>query len=109
MKPFSYSKNETSKGYQCKHCKATGVKLWREYCTCADYVILLCAECAAKEQKADISTMDAEGIRESEYGKTCQIGNRVPAVPTEDGESFWGYTSVPEDGVKWFRKLPVKN
>jgi hypothetical protein len=30
----------------------------------------------------------------------------VPAVPTEDGE-MWGYTSVPEEGCVWWKKLPT--
>lgn len=43
----------------------------------------------------------------SEKERTDQIGWRVPAVPTQEGDTFWGYTSVPEDGCDWWRKLPV--
>lgn len=41
-------------------------------------------------------------------GRTDTIGWRVPAVPTEDGEGFWGYSSVPPEGVAWWRALPTR-
>ena len=39
--------------------------------------------------------------------RTNQIGWRVPAVPTEDGETYWGYTSVPQPGCDWWSNLPT--
>lgn len=33
-------------------------------------------------------------------------GWRVPAVPTLDG-SWWGYSSVPAEGVAWWKALPL--
>lgn len=39
--------------------------------------------------------------------RTDQIGWMVPAVPTEDGTSFWGYTSVPQAGCVWWANLPT--
>jgi hypothetical protein len=39
--------------------------------------------------------------------RTDQIGWRVPAVPTEDGKSYWGYTSVPQPGCDWWESLPT--
>jgi len=39
--------------------------------------------------------------------RTDQIGWRVPAVPTEDGKSYWGYTSVPQPGCDWWSNLPT--
>lgn len=52
--------------------------------------------------------MDDKGMRESEIGgsKTDQIGWRIPAVPTEANDTYWGYTSVPEPGVQWWKRLP---
>ncbi len=39
---------------------------------------------------------------------TCdQIGWLVPAVPTKEGDTYWGYTSVPQAGVKWWERLPI--
>lgn len=26
---------------------------------------------------------------------------------TEEGDTFWGYTSVPSDGVIWWKALPT--
>lgn len=37
----------------------------------------------------------------------ASIGWMVPAVPTEDGETFWGYTSVPQAGCEWWHRLPA--
>ncbi len=39
--------------------------------------------------------------------KTDQIGWRVPAVPTEENDTYWGYTSVPTPGVDWWQNLPA--
>lgn len=38
--------------------------------------------------------------------RSDQIDWRVPAVPTEESKNFWGYTSVPLAGVKWWCNLP---
>lgn len=35
-----------------------------------------------------------------------QLRGLCAAVPTEEGDTFWGYTSVPDDGVKWWDNLP---
>lgn len=37
-----------------------------------------------------------------------QIGWRIPAVPTADGQTFWGYSSVPEAGCRWWYGLPLE-
>jgi hypothetical protein len=43
----------------------------------------------------------------TERERTDQIGWRIPAVPTEANDTFWGYTSVPEAGCKWWNRLPT--
>lgn len=43
----------------------------------------------------------------AEKEKSDQIGWRVPAVPTEENDTFWGYTSVPQAGCEWWYKLPT--
>lgn len=112
--------------YECSKCGATGCKLWRQYNTFLNHLELKCAKCSG----ADISTLDADGRVESSLHKrggevhilatgkighfgvdvpmprTDQLGSLVPAVPTDDGESFWGYTSVPDAGCSWWRALP---
>ena len=44
----------------------------------------------------------------SEYGRTCQIGWYVPAIPDEEGLGYWGYTSVPQEGIDWWQALPTR-
>ncbi len=96
--------------YACARCGAAYCKLWRQSNTCADSVRLLCVDCAGKDQKRDVSDVDAEGkVADPDLGMRCdQIGWLVPAVPTPDGETFWGYTSVPEEGVVWWKGLPTR-
>lgn len=81
--------------YRCSKCGAQGCKLWRQYQTFVDEIDLLCLGCAEadQEQKADPYHMSA-------------IGFLVAAVPTDDGETFWGFTSVPAQAVAWWDALP---
>jgi len=95
--------------YKCSDCGASNCKLWRLYQSCRPE--LLCADCAAKDQKKDISNIDEHGripCDTTGSGRTDQIGWYIPAVPIEDGETYWGYTSVPEAGCEWWRKLTTK-
>lgn len=122
IESFSYSSNETPKGYACGVCGRAGVKLWREYQTFLDHQTLSCVDCALK--RAEENNKDGKGCRYqgpadvqgmvtvhySVHGAshlTDQIGWLVPAVPTEDGETFWGYSSVPQPGVEWWKRLPT--
>ena len=93
--PFSYSDNKTPEGYECKDCGVSGVRLYREYQTFLDHQTLRCRECACKNQ-------ESEPFLEAEHS----IGWLVAAVPTEDGKTFWGFTSVPQEGVEWWNRLP---
>lgn len=107
--PLDYSKPETPSNYVCSECGASGVKLWREYQTFLNHQTLRCAPCAAKIEHKNISDIDAYGRRTIDQfgGRTDTIGWYVPAVPTEENDSFWGYTSVPEAGCDWWAKLPT--
>lgn len=117
---FSYSDTITPKGYECGTCGKSGCKLWREYQTFLDQQSLSCCDCAGKSQKKDVSTIDEEGCilcepfldangREIGSRYRCdQIGWRVPAIPTEDGSTYWGYSSVPQKGVNWWKRLPAR-
>ena len=54
------------------------------------------------------NTVGDDGRSETKYGRrTYQIGSLIPAVPTFEGDAFWGYTAVPEEGVRWWRTLPL--
>ena len=111
--PFSYTSGLTAtpSSYRCKTCKATKCKLWRYSNIFLDRQSLFCAKCAGKNQKIDTSKIDASGKISRFYnghnmGPSDQIGSLLPAVPTEENDTFWGYTSVPEPGCIWWRNLP---
>lgn len=89
--------------YQCSGCGAVGVKLWRDYQMFLDHQTLYCVACAEKDQgkPCKLSAPDGEA--------TDQIGWLVPAVPTAEGDTFWGYTSVPADRAQWWRDLPLRS
>lgn len=92
--------------YKCKECGAENCKLWREYNVVASHNDLRCCPCALKAEGRQ-GPVGQDGRLMSEYGLTDQIGGLIPAAPTDDGETFWGYTSVPDDRVKWWKDLPT--
>lgn len=92
--------------YVCCKCGARNCKLWREYMVTLDQVELHCAPCAGKKENRDVSGITPDGFIESRWGPTDQIGGMMPAALTAEGDTFWGYTSVPPDRVKWWRELP---
>lgn len=100
-----YDSKKTPEDYCCEDCHVTGIKLWRESYTFSPE--LRCATHAALSQRTDIFDMGEDGKYSSDLGVTDQIGWYVPAVPDEEGFGFWGYTSVPEEGVNWWRNLPT--
>jgi hypothetical protein len=100
MSPFSYLELKTPDGYVCDDCDKSGVRLYREYQTFLEYQYLRCRCCALKDQSRTAEEEFESG--DSEHS----IGWLVAAVPTEDGKTYWGYTSVPEDGVRWWNSLP---
>jgi len=127
---FSYATASVPPRYRCGTCEASGVRLWREYQTFLEHQTLACADCAAREQskngKSYSVALRADGHacvtttydREKEpklwqifNGRDeggDQIGWRIPAVPTEDGQTYWGYTSVPKEGCDWWNALPLR-
>src|SRR5262249_37719640 len=107
MKKVDYSKPATPADYKCGNCGATGCKLWREYQTFSPQ--LLCVDCACKDQNKT-NNVDEQGLQmDIELGwKTDSIGWYVPAVPDEAGFGYWGYTSVPDAGAKWWELLPLR-
>jgi hypothetical protein len=112
-RPFKYAKSAVPSTYVCKTCKATNCKLWREYQAFLEHQQLYCCDCAAEDQGKDISTMTKDGTYSSDPDaprvKIDQIGWLIPAVPTEANDTFWGYTSVPQPGVDWWKRLPLRD
>lgn len=91
----NYASGKAPKNYKCSECKAHGVRLWREYQSFT--ANLKCVDCSEKEQK-----------KKFDASKSDQIGWRIAAVPDEEGVGYWGYTSVPAAGVKWWWALPLR-
>lgn len=95
--PVDYSSATAPPAYRCADCGVTGVKLWRQWQTVASEIHLRCVTCAL-----------ANVLVGAAVGRTDQVGGMAPAVPTADGETYWGYTSVPDDGVAWWKRLPTR-
>lgn len=89
--------------YTCQKCGADGVRLWREYQAFADHTELLCAFCACEREGKDSENF----LADMWHGQGDQIGWMVPAVMTDDRESFWGYTSVPQAAVNAWYRMPL--
>lgn len=121
--PVDYESSTVPAGYHCGKCGALGIKLWREYNTFLNHQSLLCAGCACAEQnngERSFTVASSDGGRAivsatytpDKHGMSGpsgdQIGWRIPAVPTADGTTYWGYTSVPDDGVAWWKRLPLR-
>jgi hypothetical protein len=100
-----YSSKATPSDYFCAHCQATGCKLWREYNTFSPQ--LLCVDCCVKDQKKDF-VVNEDGTHQSDYGESDQIGWYVPAVQHETLDAYWSYSAVPDEGVRWWRELPLR-
>lgn len=95
MKDVDYKSGKAPPDYRCSACGAHGCKLWRP----AHGTELRCVACAEQVAKERLDVYACSGVD--------QIGWWLPAVPDEEGVSFWGYTSVPREGVSWWKALPM--
>lgn len=92
--------------YKCSKCGATGCKLWRQYNTFLDSIRLMCTKCGAENQNVDINRVLENGrVYHEVVGECDYLGNLIPAVPCD--ETFWGFTSIPQEDVDWWRALPT--
>ncbi len=89
-------------GYVCGDCEAHGVKLWRDPDAFVALPRLRCAWCAEKHQRA----IRGRDWRRDPTFDGDHIGALLPATPTEDGSTFWGYTSAPRAACAWWKRLP---
>lgn len=96
-------RSEMTRKYNCDACGVEGVKLWRGVHGCKDSEgrELKCARCLTDEPVDDAGVwFDGDlGMRH------CQVGGWLPACPT--GDTYWGYTSIPDTDVAWWRALPT--
>jgi len=90
--------------YVCADCGKQNVKLWREYNTFMNDQVMRCWKCAAVNQNKVIQ-VSPNGKNDGDYGPTDTIGWLIPAVPTVEGDTCWGFSSVPREGVAWWRAL----
>ncbi len=93
IEPFSYDGNTAPPGYHCAKCGGGNRKLWRV--GASSHIDLACFECGSDDPAERLKLIESD-----------QFAGRVPAIPDEDGGSWWGYTSVPQDGVEWWYRLP---
>ncbi len=101
----NYEKGVVPDDYKCDNCGVCGVKLWRECQTAASQTKLLCAHCAEEDQQKN----NEPGWKSSFFsGGGDQIGWLISAIPKEGDNTYWGYTSAPDNGVDWWKKLPIK-
>lgn len=92
-----------TEAYKCDACGAAGLKLWRQAYGARDQHghSLKCAGCLVPDGR-----VDDDGRYKDKFGhRTDQVMGWLPAVPT--GNTFWGYTSVPDDAVMWWKMLPT--
>ena len=96
--PISYQ-DPAPDWYRCDRCERQR-RLFRPYNdTSRGKMPLLCRKHARKAAKrADPSFTDQNYPR--------SVGWWVLAVPVEDGVGFWGCTAIPEEGLKWWERLP---
>lgn len=106
--PVNYASNEAPKSYFCTNCGVQGVKLWRIPGRFNNHQVL-CANCTCIEQKIEISSVDENGTLAlpGTRQRTPQIGNRIPAIPKPENNSFWGYADSPVESKNWWNGLPL--
>lgn len=87
-------------GYRCLICNAHGVRLWRDWNCIAVYITLRCYDCVI--DKAE----DKKDVLGKKYTpESTQIDGLCAAIPTAEGDTFWGYSSAPAEGCVWWRSL----
>lgn len=107
---FTYASQAIPSDYQCSRCKVLPLKLWRQYNTFLSHLQLLCATCIDPAV-----TVERNGMHKDRFGQLSDqmtdrigtTGSLVPAVPTEQADTYWGYLAVPIAGVAWWRALPT--
>lgn len=99
--------------YKCSACGVGYVKLWRQWNTFMCHIKLLCIDCAGKDQHTDVSETTEDGQTlwniSGCTGTHDTIGGLCPAVPVAGEDTFWGYSSVPEEDCKWWYDLPLRS
>lgn len=103
-----YSNKDCPEGYKCSKCGRTHSRLWRQYNTFADCIKLLCSKCAPENQGiTGIFNKDGRFFKDGSLQPSYSIELLVPAIPTEDGRTYWGAFGIPQEGFNWWIKLEL--
>lgn len=106
--PIDYLSPVPPDGYRCMDCDTHGVKMWRmSNSSCIEFRCFTCA-CLQEKVKATPS-VDRKGVMKLSHGihvQSDQIGNLVPAIPSEDGSTCWGYSNASAEACQWWWSLP---
>lgn len=105
---IDYASSATPDGYHCEECGVRGCKLWRLVALPTVAIRLLCCDCAGKAEAVDMSQIDERGRLPARWGRTAMIGWHVPAIPLQDGSSFWAYSSELPEAWQWWCRLPTR-
>lgn len=120
FRTVDYASIVPPRDYRCTTCGAHGCKLWREYQTFLNRQTLECLDCVCKSQSRkdvvyDPASVDTDRrilrhhkLHGDERNTITSIGWRVLAAPTEEGDTYWGYSSVPGAGLDWWWALPTR-
>jgi hypothetical protein len=97
--------------YKCCRCERELCKLWRKAHILSSpqdnqSQKLLCFSCIPNNFR--IRTIDPQGTFLGEDGiRTYMISNMLPAVPKDDGHSFWPFRDIPENLFRWWSLLRI--
>lgn len=112
--PFSYRDPGAPDWYACSDCHLTQVKLWRPVHRDTDALCVCCLSARntklghARDQFLP-SDVDLFGKIAHGLGRTDQVGGYLPCIPLEDGDGAWGYGSVPDVAVTWWKNLALSS
>lgn len=87
--PVDYASTDTPSSYVCGDCGKSGVKLWRDYQSFLRHQALRCVDCAGAKANVDVSMMKADGQDSNNPEYTESIGWLIPAIPTQQNNTFW--------------------
>jgi hypothetical protein len=100
MGPIDYASPTPPPQYHCSKCGVHGVKLWRETFAISRFF--------AGPVRARSNPCPGTLIlsRRSASGACARDAKRI--YTTDDGSSYWGYSSAPIRGVTWWCRLRLR-
>lgn len=99
--------------YSCDDCGSSGLKLWRDYNAFLNHQTLTCVPCLMKsfDPSKDRSELDEYRVLDDSGNFTfsggTEINGKIPAMLTEEGDTFYGFTSVSDASYRSWCALPT--